>query len=462
MWYNCGMKIKVFLAVLACKCCRSLIRLLGRGGTDFPGRVALKICPNLLGYLAKDVTTVIVTGTNGKTTTSRMIEQSWTDAGISFFANKSGANLLSGVTAEFAVHSTMTGKCRYTHALIESDEAAFKAISKFVDAKAVVVTNVFRDQLDRYGEVTHTLDNIRIGIENSKHATLCVNADDSLCASLHDVLPNPVVFFGVDTPIYHDRVDELSDAPYCIRCKHEYVYDYVTYGHLGGYRCPACGYARPQPQVAVTEVVRSDSECSQVVFSVDAQSIPATICLPGGYNIYNACACMAAGKLMGLDAQSTAKSLGEFACGFGRMEKFVLNDTPVRMSLIKNPAGCNQVLNFLTQQKEPFVFAICLNDRAQDGRDVSWIWDVDFERLTAMEDVLKEIYVSGCRAEDMALRLKYAGFPTERLHIQKNYPALIEQMTASKLPVIVMPTYTAMLEVRGTISKRYGYREFWQ
>ena len=220
MWYNCGMKIKVFLAVLACKCCRSLIRFLGRGGTDFPGRVALKICPNLLGELAKGVTTVIVTGTNGKTTTSRMIEQSWTDAGISFFANKSGANLLSGVTAEFAVHSSLTGKCRYTHALIESDEAAFKAISRFVDAKAVVVTNVFRDQLDRYGEVTHTLDNIRIGIENSKNAVLCVNADDSLCASLHDVLPNPVVFFGVDTPIYHDRVEELSDAPYCIRCKH--------------------------------------------------------------------------------------------------------------------------------------------------------------------------------------------------------------------------------------------------
>ena len=145
----------------------------------------------------------------------------------------------------------MTDKCRYTHALIESDEAAFKAISKFVDAKAVVVTNVFRDQLDRYGEVTHTLDNIRIGIEQAPNTRRSVvNADDSLCASLHDVLQNPVVFFGVDTPIYHDRVDELSDAPYCIRCKHEYVYDYVTYGHLGGYRCPNCGYHRPQPQVA--------------------------------------------------------------------------------------------------------------------------------------------------------------------------------------------------------------------
>ena len=133
-------------AVLACKLCRALIRLLGRGGTDFPGRVALKLCPNLLGELARNVTTVIVTGTNGKTTTSRMIEQSWQDAGISYFANKSGANLLSGVTAEFAVHSTLTGRCRYSHALIESDEAALKFISKYVDAKVIVYTNVFRDQ----------------------------------------------------------------------------------------------------------------------------------------------------------------------------------------------------------------------------------------------------------------------------------------------------------------------------
>ena len=150
------------IAVLACKLCRSLIRLLGRGGTDFPGRVALKLCPNLLGELAKNVTTVIVTGTNGKTTTSRMIEQSWQDAGISYFANKSGANLLSGVTAEFAVHSTLTGRCKYPYALIEADEAALKFISKYVDAKVIVFTNVFRDQLDRYGEVTHTLSLIHI------------------------------------------------------------------------------------------------------------------------------------------------------------------------------------------------------------------------------------------------------------------------------------------------------------
>ena len=450
------------IAVLACKLCRSLIRLLGRGGTDFPGRVALKLCPNLLGELAKNVTTVIVTGTNGKTTTSRMIEQSWADSGISYFANKTGANLLSGVTAEFAVHSSLTGKCRYTHALIEADEAAFKFIAKFVDARAVVVTNVFRDQLDRYGEVTHTLDNIRLGIENSPNATIAVNADDSLCTSLAAQVKNPVLFFGVDTPIYSERVQELSDAPYCIRCGHEYVYDYVTYGHLGKYRCPSCGYSRPETEVSVREVIKTDAEHSEVVFDYDGTSIPATICLPAGYNIYNACATMAAGKILGLDPTVTARSLAAFTCGFGRMEKFSIRGVDVRMILIKNPAGCNQVLNYLTQLSEPFTFVACLNDRAQDGKDVSWIWDVDFERLTAMEGVLSDIYVSGVRADDMALRFLYAGFPKERIHVQKDYAQLMEEATGKKLPVFVMPTYTAMLALRGTIAKRYGYKEFWQ
>ena len=290
------MKLRVMTAVLACKLCRALIRLLGRGGTDFPGRVALKLCPNLLGELARNVTTVIVTGTNGKTTTSRMIEQSWQDAGISYFANKSGANLLSGVTAEFAVHSTLTGRCRYSHALIESDEAALKFISKYVDAKVIVYTNVFRDQLDRYGEVTHTLSKLRVGAQNSPNAVLCLNADDSLITSLHDDVPNPVIFYGVSTPLYEEQVSDLSDAPYCIKCKSEYQYDFVTYGHLGGYRCPRCGYARPKPDICVSKVILSDEERSEVVFRDGQTEIPASINLPGGYNIYNACAAMTAAK----------------------------------------------------------------------------------------------------------------------------------------------------------------------
>ena len=158
------MKLRVFVALLACRLARFGLRLLGRGGTDFPGKIALKICPKLLETLAKNVTTIIVTGTNGKTTTARMIEQALADSGISYFANKSGANLLSGITAEYAMHASLSGKMNYTHAVIECDEGAFKLVGPRVDAKAVLVTNVFRDQLDRYGEVTGTLNSILMGI----------------------------------------------------------------------------------------------------------------------------------------------------------------------------------------------------------------------------------------------------------------------------------------------------------
>jgi UDP-N-acetylmuramyl tripeptide synthase len=256
-------------------------------------------------------------------------------------------------------------------------------------------------------------------------------------------------------------VAEVSDAPFCRKCGHEYVYDYVTYGHLGAYRCPDCGCARPEPQVSVSEVVVSDAEHSEVVFRDGEKTYPAVIGQPGGYNIYNACSAMACGNALGLDPAVTAKALSAFSCGFGRMEKFTLNGTDVRMILIKNPAGCNQVLNFLAQMQEPFVFAVCLSDHVQDGRDVSWIWDTDFERLCAM-DMLSEIYVSGVRAEDMALRFKYAGIASERLHIVKDEKAFLEAATAQKKPVFIMPTYTAMLSLRATVSKVYGYQKFWQ
>ena len=254
---------------------------------------------------------------------------------------------------------------------------------------------------------------------------------------------------------------ELSDAPYCLKCKHAYVYDYVTYGHLGGYRCPNCGYARPATQVSVSKVISSDTKCSQVEFTQDGKMIPATINLPGGYNIYNAATAMAVGKALGFVPEKTAASLGQFSCGFGRMEQFEIHGTSLRMILIKNPAGCNQVLNFLTDTTEPFIFVACLNDRAQDGKDVSWIWDVDFERLIAMEQ-LEKIVVSGIRADDMAMRFKYAGMPEEKIEVIRDYGQLVESLTAQDKPVYIMPTYTAMLELRGTISKNYGFKAFWE
>ena len=171
----------------------------------------------------------------------------------------------------------------------------------------IVYTNVFRDQLDRYGEVTHTLSKLRVGAQNSPNAVLCLNADDSLITSLHDDVPNPVIFYGISTPLYEEQVSDLSDAPYCIKCKSEYQYDFVTYGHLGGYRCLRCGYARPKPDICVSKVILSDEERSEVVFRDGETEIPATVNLPGGYNIYNACAAMAAAKAMGLELPKAAQ-----------------------------------------------------------------------------------------------------------------------------------------------------------
>ena len=274
-------------------------------------------------------------------------------------------------------------------------------------------------------------------------------------------MDNQVLYYGVDTPIYKTRVAELSDAPYCLHCKHAYVYDYVTYGHLGGYRCPNCGYRRPTPQVSVAKVLVSDAQCSKVEFALDGKTVPATINLPGGYNIYNAATAMTVAQALELDPKQAAQSLGTFSCGFGRMERFDIRGASLRMILIKNPAGCNQVLNFLTDTAEPFVFVACLNDRAQDGKDVSWIWDVDFERLVAMEQ-LEKIVVSGVRADDMAMRFKYAGMPTDKIQVIRDYSQLVKSLIQEDKPVYIMPTYTAMLGLRGVISKEYGFKAFWE
>lgn len=456
------MKLRIILSVAACKLSRFAIRLLGRGGTDLPGRIALKIHPSLLGVLAQGVKVVIVTGTNGKTTTSRMIERCLLEDGKTCIANKSGANLLSGITAEFAANASLSGEIKVEYAVIECDEAAFKQVSRFVDARVVLVTNVFRDQLDRYGEITHTLNNIKIGIENSPEAALCLNADCSLTASIALTAPNPVIFFGIDGEIYKERVEEVSDAPYCINCKTEYTYDYITFGHLGRYLCPNCGYKRPETDVTVTRVVETDTERSVIDLSIFGDTRRTAVGLPGGYNIYNAAAAASVAHTLGIDGERITDALSGFECGFGRMEKFSIGESELRMILIKNPAGCNQVLNFLCGLDKPALFVVCLNDRTADGTDISWIWDVDFERLGTIGETIGGIMVSGVRADDMTLRLHYAGIGADRLRVIYDYDKLIDEMLGWGGQVYIMPTYTAMLDLREKISRRFGFKDFWE
>ena len=457
------MNLRAILAILLCKALRLVSRLLHRGGTAMPGRWALKLCPNLLELLAKDVKSVAITGTNGKTTSARMIEQAFSEKGLNYFANRSGANLISGITTEFVMNATLTGKPLKEYAVIECDEAAARKVFSQLRPRVVVVTNLFRDQLDRYGEVTHTLENIRVAMQGAPEAVLCLNADCSLTASLADDLPNRVVYFGIEQGAAPSRAKpEISDATHCIRCKTEYEYDYISYGHLGGFRCPKCGYRRHKADFAVTDITEQRADGSTVVMDIQGTKRIVNVNLPAMYNIYNAVGAVTAAVEMGLDAGTAVKALADFQCGFGRMEQFRLGKGGTRMMLVKNPAGCNQVIEFLENIKEKFILVVCLNDRGADGTDVSWIWDADFEGLTSLGSYLDRVIVSGDRAGDMRVRIKYAGIPDEHISMQRNYEELVRWIEKQELPVFIMPTYTAMLELRQVVIKHCGGADFWE
>lgn len=478
-------------AVAACRASRAFLRLIRRGGTALPGKAAMLFCKDVLGTAAGGVESIVVVGTNGKTTTAAMIEHAMTLSGKKVLSNRSGANLLSGVTAEFVSSADWKGRQKYKYAVIECDEGALHQVVPLLKPKMIVVTNLFRDQLDRYGEVMHTLEAIRAGIREVPDAILCLNADDSLTASLALDFPNPIVRFGLDTPVGDQSGVEISDSRYCIRCGAEYRYNYYTYAHLGDFFCPECGYSRTKPDLAVTSIDNITANGSQVhmrfttaagaandsapgeagkVSSVETEagvsgeaweSVPVKIAAPAVYNVYNAAAAACACTAAGLERKYILEALAQFTGSFGRMETFELDGIRIQMILVKNPAGCNQALEYLCSLKEPYNAVLCLNDEDADGHDISWIWDVDYEKLCS-DDALRKVYVWGERAEDLQLRLKYAGADESRIELVGEKETLIGKIRKSELPVYILPNYTSMLSLRDVLSRQAGKAEFWK
>ena len=456
------MKLKAILAIIVCKALRLVSRMLHRGGTAMPGRYALKICPQLLSILAKNVRTVAITGTNGKTTCARMIEEAFAAEGKRFFANRSGANLIDGITTEFVINSSITGKKRCDYAVIECDEAASVKVFSQMQPEVIVVTNLFRDQLDRFGTLSNTRESIKKAILSAPAATLCLNADCSLTSSLAEEVPNSSLFFGIDKGAAPNREkSEISDGGLCIRCGQEYEFDYINFGDLGGFRCPGCGHSRPNADFAVVDIADQSTQGSTLVMNMQGEKRMVTVNLPAMYNIYNAAAAAAAVTAIGLGAEAAVRALAGFKCGFGRMEQFELG-AGVRMMLVKNPTGCNLVMEFLQNVKEKFSLVISLNDRTGDGKDISWIWDTDFEQLCALGGRLRRIIVAGDRAEEMRLRLKYAGLDDKAIELERSCEKLVAWMEREREPVFIMPTYSAMLDLRTAIVARCGGSEFWE
>lgn len=455
------MSLRAILAIILCKLLRLAARILHRGGTAMPGRYALKVCPNLLGVLAKDVKSVAVTGTNGKSTTLRMVEQAFEDAGMSYFANRSGANLISGIVTEFVMNCSLTGKMKKEYAVIECDEWAAKTVFPQLKPVAVIVTNIFRDQLDRFGEVLNTVSGIRAGLEGTPDTVLCLNADCALTASLRS-LPNPVVWYGMNNGALGvpDSTD-LTDFDKCPVCSAALSYSYINYGHLGGYVCAECGYKRPAPDFAVTYVAERRVDGTSAVITSGGKNRLVNIPIAGLYNVYNAAGAMAAMSVLGISANDSARALEHSRCGFGRMERFDLGGSGATMILVKNAAGFNQVIDFLRNVKGSFSLVLVMNNNVSDGTDISWLNDTDFESLAGFAG-LERVVVSGMRIDETEQRLLDAGLGRERIERQSDYGELVKWMAAREEQLFIMPTYTGMLEVREYIVKAIGGKNFWE
>ncbi|HEX7259524.1 MAG TPA: Mur ligase family protein [Candidatus Saccharimonadia bacterium] len=438
-------------------------RLLGRGGgSALPGLVAERIDPQIGHKLAKNIPhgSIIVTGTNGKTTTSKMLAKILTDGGESLVVNTAGSNLSRGVVSALIEHTGIGGKFRQTTGLFEVDEAAMPAVCALVQPRAIVVLNIFRDQLDRYGELDTTAKLIGKGIASTE-ATLFLNADDPLVASLASFAkPDKTHNFGIDdAPADKLSHDVTADSHICPECGRSLIYTQNFYGHIGHYSCTEGHFDRPKPDYWASGIKLS-VQSAEALIKAPKQEIPMTLQLPGLYNIYNALAAASVAFDAGLSAIAISSSLGSVRAAFGRVEKITIGGKEIYLLLVKNPTGFNQIIQTFLMQKQQQNILLCINDNFADGRDVSWLWDVAFEELVPHNHT---IAVSGTRASDMALRLKYAGMAAARSEVQLDEALnqFITQLPAGGTGYLI-PTYTAMLALRKHLSKMTELPEVWR
>ena len=441
-------------------------RRLGRGGgTALPGVIAQKLDPALVANLASGLGrgSVMVTGTNGKTTATRVLASILAEAGMPTLHNREGSNMMRGLASAFLGASGMTGSVRHGRerlGLFEVDEATLPDAARALQPRAIAFTNLFRDQLDRYGEVDTVAALWREALAlTPRDATLVLNADDPSVADLALEWNGPVHWFGVDDASFATDFPGATDARWCRACGGTFAYELRYFAHVGLWRCTGCGRERAAPATSALQIrLELDSACFDVP-GLGELSMPLT----GLYNVYNALAAIATARVLGIEGGAIVRGLANVRAAFGRQEVALLEGRRLRLLLVKNPAGANQVLRLLAAVAPAggIRVAALLNDRHADGQDVSWTWDVDFELLRGR---IQSLWASGDRAEDMALRLKYAGWPRP-LSVVRHPADLLEAIlrdTGVGDDVFVIPTYTAMLDLRGELAHRGAVERFWQ
>ena len=416
---------------------RAASRRLGRtGGTTAPGRMLLRVSPGALARMSRelDAGSVLVSATNGKTTTAAMIAAALERSGRPVVHYRAGSNMAW-------------------------DEAWLPSVARDTAPRMLLLSNLFRDQLDRYGELELLADRwAELTAKLDGRARFVLNADDPLVADLGRERSG-VTFFGVeDDSQALPGMQHAADSKHCRNCGHAYEYDAVYLGHMGRYRCPNCGRRRPDPQVAATRVTLDGMEGSQVELRTPHGELALRLPLPGLYNVYNAVAATATALELGVPLATVGAALEGFGGAFGRVETIPVDGRRVSILLIKNPAGANEVLRTLTLEDGKLDLWVALNDGIADGRDISWIWDADFEVLAGR---VRRVTCSGTRAEEMALRLKYAGIDAE-LAVDRDLGDSLDAAVANAEGerIYALPTYTALLELRDLLAER-GLAKRW-
>jgi UDP-N-acetylmuramyl tripeptide synthase len=438
-------------------------RASGRGGgTTLPGRMLLRMAPDAIARLGRRLDrSAIVSATNGKTTTAGMIAAALEADGRRPVHNRAGSNMTWGV-------ATALLEQRGSEGLFEVDEAWLPKVAAQLEPSLIVLGNLFRDQLDRYGEMeTLAGEWGKTVAARAGRSRFALNADDPAIADLgrdeNGEARAGVVYFGIeDASQALPELQHAFDAKHCRRCGHPYAYERAFVGHLGHYSCPSCGATRPRPDVAATAIELRGMAGSLLTLRTPRGEIELQLPLPGLYNVYNALAAVAAALELGVPPGTIASSLQTMRAAFGRVETIAIGPSQLAILLIKNPAGANEVLRtlMLEGREEKLDLWIGLNDRIADGRDVSWVWDADFELLAGG---VRRVICAGTRAPEMALRLKYAGWSERSIEVVPEIEASLDRALADAPGrIFALPTYTALLELRKLLAARGLAEEFWR
>lgn len=452
------MDLRLELETSVARAVGALSRTAGRGGgTTIPGKLVWKIDPGSVNKLAARLGSgvVLVSATNGKTTTTAMVAEVLGEKHALAW-NRAGANLLSGIA------SALVASRNADLGLFEVDEGALPEALARTQPTAVLLANLFRDQLDRYGELEIVAERWREAVGSlPDDTTLVVNADDSVVADLA-IDRVRAVRFGLDDP-RHTRpgLQHAADSKYCVRCGTPYSFAVAYVGHLGDYHCPSCGHRRSELDVAARDIELEGLLASRFRLVAPEGEIHVRLALPGLYNVYNAVAATALSLAVGASLEDVRAGLERFNAAFGRFERIPAGGKTIVLLLIKNPAGANEVVRTLETGVPPLL-VIALNDAIADGQDVSWIWDVDFEPLLAR---VGRVIASGDRAAELGLRLLYGGLDEERLDVVPSLEQALDRGLAlldAGSELVVLPTYTAMLALRGILSERGVVRPYWE